>query len=42
MQRLGLSDEELMEICKYEAAKKERGIPLDTLDTWKHEVEGTS
>jgi hypothetical protein len=34
-----LSDEELVEICKYEAAKRDRTAPMDTLDTWKHEIE---
>jgi 2-isopropylmalate synthase len=37
-----LSDEELLEICKYEAAKHGREMPLDTLATWKHEIEGAS
>ncbi len=36
-----LTDEELMEICKYEAAKRDRTLPLDTLEAWKQEIEGT-
>lgn len=35
-----LTDEELMEICKYEAAKHDRPLPMDTLDAWKQEIEG--
>jgi 2-isopropylmalate synthase len=36
-----LSDEELMEICKYEAAKRDRTTPMDTLEAWKQEIERT-
>ncbi|HSL22057.1 MAG TPA: LeuA family protein [Vicinamibacterales bacterium] len=35
-----LTDEELMEICKFEAAKHGRELPLDTLESWKEEIEG--
>ncbi len=34
-----LSDDELVEICKYEAATRGHDVPMDTLDTWKREVE---
>jgi len=34
-----LTDEELLEICKFERAVEERPLHLDTLDTWKHEME---
>ncbi|MBI2220265.1 MAG: 2-isopropylmalate synthase [Acidobacteria bacterium] len=34
-----LSDDELVEICKYEAATRGHDTPMDTLDTWKREVE---
>lgn len=34
-----LTDEELVEICKFEAAKQERTVPMDTLQTWKEEIE---
>jgi 2-isopropylmalate synthase len=37
-----LTDEELMEICKFEAAKHEHALPIDTLEAWKHEIEGAS
>jgi len=36
-----LTDEELMEICKYETAKRDRTLPMDTLEAWKQEIEGT-
>ena len=36
-----LTDEELMEICKYEFAKNGRTLPLDTLESWKQQIEGT-
>ena len=35
-----LTDEELMEIVKYETAKRDRSLPLDTLEAWKQEIEG--
>jgi 2-isopropylmalate synthase len=35
-----LTDDELVEICKYEAAKRERAVPMDTLATWTEEIEG--
>jgi len=35
-----LADEELLEICKYEQAKRDRSLPLDTLEAWKQEIEG--
>ena len=35
-----LSDEELMEIVKYETAKRDRTLPMDTLEAWKQEIEG--
>jgi 2-isopropylmalate synthase len=35
-----LTEDELVEICKYEAARRERGVALDTLDTWKAAIEG--
>lgn len=34
-----LSDEELLEICRYEQASQRRPLPLDTLSAWKHEIE---
>ena len=36
-----LTDEELMEIVKYETAKRDRSLPLDTLEAWKQEIERT-
>jgi len=35
-----LSDDELLEICKFEAVEKEEALPLDTLPVWKKEIEG--
>jgi 2-isopropylmalate synthase len=34
-----LADEEIREICKYEAAQRGRSLPLDTLAAWREEVE---
>jgi isopropylmalate/homocitrate/citramalate synthase len=34
-----LTDAELMEICKFESMERERPLPLDTVGTWKKEVE---
>lgn len=36
-----LTDEELMEIVKFECAKNGRDLPLDTIEEWKHEIEET-
>jgi 2-isopropylmalate synthase len=36
-----LHDDELKEICKFEAAKNGRPLPLDTLAAWRQEVEET-
>ena len=36
-----LSDEELMEIVKFECAKNGRAMPVDTIEEWKHEIEET-
>lgn len=36
-----LTDDELLEICKFEAVERSEGLPLDTLPTWKKEIEGT-
>jgi hypothetical protein len=30
-----------MEIVKYETAKRDRSLPLDTLEAWKQEIERT-
>jgi 2-isopropylmalate synthase len=35
-----LTDDELVEICKYEEARRERDVPMDTLETWKEAIEG--
>ncbi len=35
-----LSDDELLEICKFAAAEAEEPLHLDTLESWKEEVEG--
>jgi 2-isopropylmalate synthase len=35
-----LSDDEIMEICKFEALEKERPLPLDSLPAWKKAIEG--
>jgi 2-isopropylmalate synthase len=35
-----LTDEELLEICKFEAVETREGLPLDTLPVWKKEIEG--
>ncbi|MBI2840188.1 MAG: 2-isopropylmalate synthase [Acidobacteria bacterium] len=35
-----LTDDELMEICKFEAMETERPLELDTLPAWKKEIEG--
>jgi 2-isopropylmalate synthase len=35
-----LTDAELMEICKFEAAERERPLPLDTVHAWKQQVTG--
>jgi isopropylmalate/homocitrate/citramalate synthase len=34
-----LTDDELMQICKYEQAVEQRPVHLDTMDEWKHKVE---
>lgn len=34
-----LSDDEILEICKYEALQDEQPLPLDTLPVWKKEIE---
>ncbi len=33
-----LTDDEILEICKFEALESERPLPLDTVDAWKKEV----
>ena len=33
-----LSDEELLEICKFEAVEKDRPLPLDTVNAWKERI----
>jgi isopropylmalate/homocitrate/citramalate synthase len=33
-----LSDDELLEICKFESVEKERPLPLDTVHAWQKEV----
>jgi len=35
-----LSDDEILEICKFEAEERKHPVPMDTLDQWKDEVEG--
>jgi 2-isopropylmalate synthase len=35
-----LTDDEILEICKFEAQERERPLPLDTVPAWKREVEG--
>jgi hypothetical protein len=35
-----LTDDEILEVCKFEAAERERPLPLDTVGTWKKEIEG--
>jgi 2-isopropylmalate synthase len=35
-----LTDDELFEICKFEAAERERPLPLETLPAWRKEIEG--
>jgi 2-isopropylmalate synthase len=35
-----LSDAEIMEICKFESLEQERPLPLDTLRSWKKQIEG--
>jgi 2-isopropylmalate synthase len=35
-----LSDQELLEICKFEAGEQERPLPLETLGAWRKEIEG--
>jgi 2-isopropylmalate synthase len=35
-----LSDEEVLEICKFSAAEAEEPLHVETLSTWKKEVEG--
>ena len=35
-----LTDDELMEIVKYETAKRDRSLPMDTLEAWRQEIEG--
>jgi len=36
-----LSDDELLEICKFEAEERKHPVPMDTLEKWKEEIEGT-
>ncbi|HSB60564.1 MAG TPA: LeuA family protein, partial [Vicinamibacteria bacterium] len=36
-----LTDDEILEICKFEALEKERPLPLDTLHAWKKQIEGS-
>jgi hypothetical protein len=33
-----LTDEELLQVCKFETRAKDEPLPLDTLDEWKKEV----
>jgi len=33
-----LTDDEILEICKFEAVEKERPLPLDTVDAWKERI----
>jgi len=35
-----LTDDELMEICKFEAGEHEEPLPLDTVPKWKEELKG--
>lgn len=35
-----LSDDEILEICKFKRLEREHPFPYDTLDRWKREVEG--
>jgi 2-isopropylmalate synthase len=35
-----LTDEELLEICKFEQAVEKQPLPLDTLGAWKERIEG--
>jgi hypothetical protein len=37
-----LADDEIREICKYEAARRGQELPLDTLAAWREEVEEPS
>jgi 2-isopropylmalate synthase len=34
-----LTDDELLQICKFEASEREAPLAMDTLDSWKKEVE---
>ncbi len=34
-----MTEDELLEICKFEAAAEEQELPLDTLPAWKKEIE---
>jgi 2-isopropylmalate synthase len=33
-----LTDDELLEICKFEAVEKDRPLPLDTVNAWKERI----
>ena len=33
-----LTDDELLEICKFEAVEKERPLPLDAVNAWKEPI----
>jgi 2-isopropylmalate synthase len=35
-----LTDDEILEICKFEAVEAERPLPLDSLATWKKQIKG--
>ena len=35
-----LTDDEILEICKFKTGERERPLPLDTLPSWKSAVEG--
>ncbi len=35
-----LTDDEVLQICKFEKAEREHPVPMDTLPAWKREVEG--
>ncbi len=35
-----LSDEEILEICKFEEQEREHPLPMDTLGAWKREIDG--
>ena len=34
-----LTDDELLQICKFEASEREAPLAMDTVDTWKKEIE---